>query len=95
MPNVGAWIRSGWSRRSWMMSIAFAEISIPIQRRPRFCAATTDVPQPQNGSRTRSPGLLDALMIRSSSATGFCVGYPRRSAFRRPTGDIPSRSSSQ
>ena len=39
---------------------------MPIQRRPRLCAATTDVPHPQNGSSTRSPGLLDALMIRST-----------------------------
>jgi hypothetical protein len=32
------------------------------------------VPQPQNGSSTTSPGLLDAAMMRSSSATGFWVG---------------------
>ena len=41
------------------------------------CAASTAVPQPQKGSSTRSPGLLLALIIRSSNAKGFCVGYPR------------------
>ena len=49
-------------------------MSIPIHCRPSFWAATIAVPQPQNGSRTTSPGLEDAAMIRSSSATGFCVG---------------------
>lgn len=29
------------------------------------------VAHPQNGSKTKSPGLDDAAMIRSSSATGF------------------------
>jgi len=32
------------------------------------------VPQPQNGSSTTSPSLLDARMMRSSSASGFWVG---------------------
>src|SRR5438552_18048186 len=37
------------------------------------------VPHPQNGSSTTSPGLLDALIIRSRSICGLCVGYPNRS----------------
>ena len=57
-----------------MMSIAVAEMSTPIQRRPRLCAATMAVPQPQNGSSTSPPGGQDASTSFSSSATGFCVG---------------------
>ena len=49
-------------------------MSMPIQRRPSFCAAAMVVPQPQNGSRTTSPGLLLAAMMRSRSARGFWVG---------------------
>ena len=47
---------------------------MPIHLRPRFSAATQAVAHPQNGSSTTSPSLDDALMIRSSSASGFCVG---------------------
>ena len=47
---------------------------MPIQLRPSFCAAWTAVPQPQNGSSTTSPSFDEAAMIRSSSASGFCVG---------------------
>jgi hypothetical protein len=45
--------------------------SMPIQRRPSFCAASTVVPHPQNGSSTMSPGLLEAVMMRSSKVSGF------------------------
>lgn len=54
-------------------------MSMPIHRRSRRCAAATVVPQPQKGSRTTSPSLLLAEMIRSRRASGFCVGYPSRS----------------
>ena len=47
---------------------------MPIQRRPRFSAATQAVAHPQNGSRTTSSSLDDALMMRSSKASGFWVG---------------------
>ena len=49
-------------------------MSMPIQRRFSFCAACTAVPQPQKGSSTTSPSLLDALMMRSRRARGFWVG---------------------
>ena len=55
------------------------EMSMPIQRRPRFSAATQAVAQPQKGSSTTSPSLDDALMMRSRRARGFWVGYPIRS----------------
>src|SRR5208337_4510007 len=58
---------------------AVGEISIPIHCRPKFCAATTAVPQPQKASRTMSFSLLLRRIILSSSDNGFCVGYPRRS----------------
>jgi hypothetical protein len=46
-------------------------MSMPIQRRESFPAAWTVVPQPQQGSRTRSPSFEEAEMMRSSSASGF------------------------
>ena len=57
-----------------MRLTASGVMSMPIHCRPNFCAAWTAVPQPQNGSRTTSPGLLLALMMRSNKASGFCVG---------------------
>jgi len=50
------------------------EISMPIHWRFSFCAATSAVPHPQNASSTMSFSLLLALMMRSKSASGFCVG---------------------
>ena len=49
-------------------------MSMPIHLRFRRSATAIAVPQPQNGSRTTSPSLLDARMMRSSSASGFWVG---------------------
>ena len=49
---------------------------MPAHFRFSRIAAAIVVPQPQNGSSTRSPSLLEARMMRCSSATGFCVGYP-------------------
>ena len=49
-------------------------MSMPIQRRPSLWAAWTAVPQPQKGLRMTSSGFEDAVMIRSRSASGFCVG---------------------
>jgi hypothetical protein len=40
----------------------------------RIRATDTAVPQPQNGSSITSPSLLLARMMRSRSASGFCVG---------------------
>ena len=61
-------------RRMLTSSTALGEMSMPIQRRPRFSAATQAVAQPQKGSSTTSPSLDDALMMRSTRASGFCVG---------------------
>ena len=44
------------------------------QRRPNCSAATAAVAQPAKQSSTTSPSFDEASMIRSSSATGFCVG---------------------
>jgi len=46
-------------------------MSMPIQRRSSFWAAWTAVPQPQKGSRTMSPGLEEAEMMRSRRVRGF------------------------
>ena len=40
-----------------------------------------------------SPSLLDALMMRSSSASGFCVGYPVRSFACELTGGMSVHTS--
>ena len=64
------------SRRSFVMSSADGDMSIPIHCRLSCSAATQAVAHPQNGSRMMSPSFDDALMIRSSRATGFCVGQP-------------------
>ena len=53
---------------------ASAVTSMPIQWRPNSPAAWQAVPQPQNGSSTKSPGLLEARMMRRSKSSGFCVG---------------------
>ena len=63
-----------------MREMANWVMSIPIHRLSSFWAAATVVPHPQKGSRTTSPSLLLAWMIRSRRATGFWVGYPSRSA---------------
>ena len=61
-------------RRMLTSSTALGEMSMPIQRRPRFSAATQAVAHPQKGSSTTSSSLDEALMMRSRSASGFCVG---------------------
>jgi hypothetical protein len=48
--------------------------SAAIQRRPHFSAATGVVPDPQTQSSTMSPSIEETPMIRSSRASGFCVG---------------------
>ena len=46
---------------------------MPTHLRFSRSAATSAVAHPQNGSSTKSPGLLLALMIRSSITRGFWV----------------------
>ena len=70
----GQWVLSAAPVRSLAILIASGLASMPIHRRPARCAATSAVPLPQNGSSTTSPGLLLALMMRSSKAMGFWVG---------------------
>ena len=45
-----------------------------MNRRPMASAATPALPDPANGSRTKSPGFVLARRQRSISFTGFCVG---------------------
>lgn len=65
--------------RASIKSTAMVVISIPIHRRPSFCAASMAVPQPAKGSSTTSSFVDDVAIMRSSSASGFWVGYPNRS----------------
>src|SRR5258706_12145850 len=63
---------------SRFLHIAMARLgtSIPIYCRPEFLAACRNEPDPQNGSRTVSPTLLNDSTIRFISFSGFCVAYP-------------------
>ena len=47
---------------------------MPIATRPKRTATADVVKDPENGSNTTSPGFEDAYIIRSSKASGFCVG---------------------
>ena len=59
----------------WLQGVAATgERSMPIHSRPRDSALTHAVAQPQNGSRTTSPGFELASTMRSSSLIGFWVG---------------------
>src|SRR5258708_6734382 len=51
-----------------------AESSKPRAWRRRRNAARSVVPEPEKGSRTRSPSWEEARRMRSRSATGFWVG---------------------
>lgn len=44
-----------------------------IHRRPILCATTPVVPEPANESRTQSPGVVEIVMMRSRSFSGFGV----------------------
>ncbi len=49
--------------------------SAPTNKRPSSFEATPLVPDPQNGSKIRSPSLLDARMARRTRRRGFWVGW--------------------
>lgn len=62
-----------------------------LQRRPSCSDAISVVPEPENGSYTRSPGWLELLMPRATRATGFMVGCSSL-FFGRGTSQTLSRS---
>ena len=51
---------------------------MPMNERRSFRATAPVVPEPRNGSSTRSPALEAAISTRASSASGFCVGWVLR-----------------
>ena len=51
-------------------------MSTPIQRLPSFWATAAVVPEPIKQSRTKSPSLEEALIMRSKRASGFWVEKP-------------------
>src|SRR5262249_3380832 len=57
--------------------------SISRARRPDLWAAIRVVPEPPNGSSTRSPRRLQSLIASATSATGLTVGC-KTSSSRRP-----------
>src|SRR3990167_58866 len=62
------------ARRLSATCIAPRLMSHPIHRLPSFCAAAIVVPEPAKQSSTIESGLLLALTILSSNASGFWVG---------------------
>lgn len=68
------------SRRSISSRLALLNLqnssscSNPANLRPHRLAAMPVVELPLNGSRTQSPGLVDARIILTSKRNGFCVG---------------------
>src|SRR5581483_10449037 len=59
--------------RRHAMSKYFGSISMPMNLRPKFTAATPVVPEPMNGSMTVS-ALGKNPRHHSINGTGFCVG---------------------
>ena len=57
-----------------MVSTAPRLMSAPMKRRPSFIATACVVPLPMKQSKTRSPGLEEALIIRSMQFFGFLRG---------------------
>ena len=72
------------------VSVPFRVMSMPIQRRLSRSATADVVPQPQNGSSTRSPSLLLARMTRSS--VGHDIKAGRLHSGTASPGDPGSRS---
>ena len=70
---------------------------MPMNERRRRRAATPVVPEPKNGSSTRSPALEAASSTRVSSASGFCVGWALRpvSSFSRSAPEQIGRNQSE
>ena len=73
------------SNRITLLLTASGLLSQPVKVRASLAAPTSVVPEPQNRSATASLWLDDALIMRSSSASGFCVSYPTRSLCMRAT----------
>ena len=48
---------------------------MPMKCRPSRLATAPVVPEPKNGSRITSPGLVEATITRCSSASGFWVEW--------------------
>ncbi len=51
------------------------EVSIVIQRRPHFSDTCAVVPEPHEGSRTKSPGIVESRMQRSTILLFVCTTY--------------------
>src|ERR1051325_6753253 len=54
------------------------EISMPIKSRPLLTAILPVVPEPENGSITKSPGLLHERMWSSANLNGNLAGCGNR-----------------
>ena len=67
------------SSRLRVVWMANRPMSTATQRRFSFSATAGVVPLPAKQSSTIEPSSDDDLMIRSRSASGFCVSYPSRS----------------
>ena len=75
------------SMRACAASMYACSRSMPTKCRPSFLATAPVVPVPKNGSSTTSPGFVDAVSTRCSSASGFWVVWtllPSASLSRSP-----------
>lgn len=79
MTSYWTFFPKAFCRRCFIRFIARGVMSMPIHRRFSFWAAEIVVPQPRKGSSTTPPSGHEQRMIRSKSATGFWVGYPKHS----------------
>src|SRR5690606_30863893 len=70
--------------RSAAISQYASSISIPIARRPRFFAAINTLPEPANGSNTKSAERVLALTSSALNGIGFGVGCPFGAAIGKP-----------
>src|SRR5215467_3939029 len=63
-------------KRRLQMSMYLSLSSKPIPIRPCILAASQVVPEPTNGSKTRSPAKLYSRINRSHSSVGYVNGCP-------------------
>ncbi len=74
VPDVGRFGLLIRRSRCLAMATYFALSSKPKELRPSFLHAAAVVPEPMNGSSTRSPGLELTLTSNSIAESGFSVG---------------------
>eukprot|EP01022_Parablepharisma_sp_SALTPOND_P017907 TRINITY_DN290_c1_g1_i2.p1 TRINITY_DN290_c1_g1~~TRINITY_DN290_c1_g1_i2.p1 ORF type:complete len:1623 (-),score=570.02 TRINITY_DN290_c1_g1_i2:20056-24924(-) len=79
-----SWLSGASASSRWRISSQQSGLSSkPVKCRPQRRAATAVVPLPMKGSSTTPPGGQEALTMRSTTSSGFCVGWSARSLCSR------------